>query len=381
VPPAPSLEELAQKRTLISAWLAEKSADRVIVEKLNNQAWLTGGLDFHEISNTSVVKIEVPKNPEEPIAIYLNNIERPRIVHHELAKLGEDWITAIKLVINNWAVEPALPRGRKVVTDTGTDFDRLHYSFLPADLDRYRWLGQMAAAALTKAAWLTVPDRDSEKDVETRIFSMLNPHEIFPEVLLVASDYYHFLTNHPIARLGAIIKRDLIMVLCARWHGYIVNLSRQVHFGRITSDSELAIIFAQCSRIFAQAVNQTRPGILFRNIFQNMQARATRLGYPTATEDVHFGGPTGIGIRDFCATAESPEEVLAFQPFTWNPILRGASSKVKCEDTYCTGAKANSRPERITIDPYGYWPLRNVGGGGRSKMSYAVPRIFEYLQK
>ena len=383
-PPAPSADEIAAKRARFSGWLGQRNADYLLLSDLNVQDWLLGGLDFHEITNTSVAKFLVPADPQEPVHIIISNIEAPRITAEEMeGGIGQDWDQHVNLVVHQWDEKPR-PYIESIVGErtilNGTDdqsFHDLHYSFLPQDTARYEWLAQVATAALVKQGHFLNFGRDTEAEVASRINGMLAPHEIFPEVLLVAGDDKVSRTNHPLPREGAVINDYAIMVLCARYRGYVVNVSRFVHNGAVSD--ELVKKTQLCGRIALQAYSETVPGATFGNVFSNIVAQYGANGVGGAEKECHQGGPAGIGIRDFLATADNQTIILPFQPVTWNPMIPGNSVApgVKVEDTIMTGMNSSSKSRVLTIDPYGWWPMWDAFSGGDYVIGAQIPGILQ----
>jgi Xaa-Pro aminopeptidase len=226
------------------------------------------------------------------------------------------------------------------------------------DVKRYEWLARAVTAALVKSAFLIRFGEDTEAEIASRIGQILGRHNIIPEVLLVAGDENAFFTNHPMPREDYVVQNYALMVLCARWRGYIVNLTRIVSRGNVSD--KLKKDLEICAMAAGTAQYLTKPGLPMSNVYDQMRRVFADAGYPNAWKSVHWGGPTGLGIRDFCVSQYTRSNVLfqEEQPFTWNPILPG----VKVEETIISAPDLVTRePARtLTVDPYGWWPMGTV---------------------
>lgn len=366
--PATTTEEITEKRARFSHWMKENGADYFVLRDLNAQNWLLGGRDFHEITNTSVATFLVPRDPEERIRVFINNIEQPRITQQEMLQgIGPDWQQHVELVINKWNEQPdiaSFTKGRAVADDLMfPGFHALHYSMLPVDIERYEWLAQVASAALTKAAYFVSFGKDSEADVAAHITRMLMEVGVVPDVLLVAADAQIRNTNHPLPRTeedGGLIKKDVAMVLCARHRGYIVNLTRRACDEDTRNTLEQS--FDGLGKVAARAFALTKPGSTYGNVYLGMRRMFESFGWSGDHELCHWGGPTGIGIRDLCVSdIKDPTVILPHQAFTWNPIHGG----VKIEETILSAERDFAPPRVLTGDPYSIWPMRTFSFGDR----------------
>jgi hypothetical protein len=86
-------------------------------------------------------------------------------------------------------------------------------------------------------------------------------------------------------------------------------------------------------------------------IFWRGENAYREVGFPDEWKLHHQGGPTGYATREFRATADRKEEVLANQAFAWNPSISGTKS----EDTIIA---APGGPEIVSASPN--WPMVKV---------------------
>lgn len=82
-------------------------------------------------------------------------------------------------------------------------------------------------------------------------------------------------------------------------------------------------------------IHNTRPGVLFRDIFDSARHVYDAVGYPDEWKKHHQGGNTGYCARYTIAGPEVDRAVEKHMAFAWNPSITG----VKSEDTIlCLGS-------------------------------------------
>ena len=118
----------------------------------------------------------------------------------------------------------------------------------------------------------------------------------------------------------------------------------------------------------------TYPGADVGDIFRHIAGMYRELGDNSGVYEVHQGGPTGIGIREYLATKDHTDLVFPNQAFTWNPVFRTGKDKAKCEDTIITGKREGYRARNLTVDPYGWWPMLKINIGSK-EVPFDIPGI------
>ncbi|AKV00669.1 hypothetical protein AKJ09_07332 [Labilithrix luteola] len=160
VPDTDRREELEVKLARVRRWLEQTGARAVLVTDQGAFAWLTCGGDSHASLGQAEGTASVLVTLEHAFLLAANN-ELRRILDEEVAPLPFEPVT--------WPwYQPAAARAHverlgapgPVVSDLGqlglsraaASFATLRYTLLPPEIERYRQLGQDAAAALERRA-------------------------------------------------------------------------------------------------------------------------------------------------------------------------------------------------------------------------------------
>jgi len=181
-------------------------------------------------------------------------------------------------------------------------------------------------------------------------------------VVLVAADERLRRFRHPLPTAHK-IKQTVMMVVCAKGHGLIANLTRLVHFGPLSLDLKLrhrACLSVECALWAA-----SRPGVEAGLAFRAGAAEYSLQGFPGEWKKHHQGGPTGYETRDYLATLGERRKLQLNQAIAWNPSITGTKS----EDTVLATSKGL---ELLTPTPR--WPMVKVEYGGQK---YLRPDILE----
>jgi len=226
---------------------------------------------------------------------------------------------------------------------------RLRASLLPREVERYRWLGRVAAEAMS-AVCREITGGIAEAEVVADAHHRLKRLGISQEVDIVCSDGRLWHDRHGLYSDRA-IDRVAMVVFCAHKWGLVANLTRMIHRGPVPAD--LAARHRAIADLDRQLMEATRPGVLLRDVFtQTLQPGYAALGEPDAWRDHHQGGSTGYTGRDQRVTPTTDGVVARDQAFAWNPSLPG----VKSEDTFLA---AEAGPDVLTIDSS--WPTYENG--------------------
>jgi Xaa-Pro aminopeptidase len=160
--------------------------------------------------------------------------------------------------------------------------------------------------------------------------------------------------RHPLATHAPIGRRAMVVV-CARRHGLVANVTRWVAFDAGTAQELDAA--ARIAAVEADIFRATVPGAKLNEVFAEIQAAYVRHGFGSAQWTLHHqGGPAGYAGRDPRVTADVTDRIVLDQPFTWNPSGPG----VKIEDTVLL---TDSGLRVLTVDDR--WPTTEVDGRRR----------------
>ena len=361
--------EIQEKERRVRQFLREKGLRALLLKRQANFSWMTcGGLNLvgiaTEVGATSLLITEDSKY------VICNNIEAPRMIEEEgLEKQG--------FIVKTfpWYEDREIPILKELVGEGPVGCDvhfpntlmmseeiaRLRYSLTPAELERYRWLGEKVSLAVEKTL-MDTRRGEKESEVVGRLCQEIWRDRIDPIGLMVAADERTSRFRHPIPTEKKIEKFLMFSINARKW-GLVVCLTRFVYFGKLPAslkEKYEANVFVDCA-----LMAHTRPGIPAREVLQKGIAAYREKGYPEEWQLHHQGGPIGYIPRDYRVNFKTPDIIQENQPFTWNPSIAGTKS----EDTILATSKG---PEMITR-PVVYPTLSMTVEG----ISFTRPNILE----
>lgn len=324
--------ELVSKRSQITAWMADRQLEALLIARHENIAWATAGLVDIRVGTLRETGIASLLILRDGSGYYIStNNEQARLQAEEFAELD------LKPLINPWhanslpdTIASVVGKG-KVAGDIAlpgapaVSLYELRETLTPGEIARYRWLGQSVADAVTEVALLLQPGV-SERAMQAMLGERLIRRGILPSVYLTSVDDRVRSFPHPVPRDG-VLQHFGMVGLCARRWGLVAAITRFVHFGPVPD--ELTDKFGVVASVNAQLLHATVPGATSDALFQVAQQAYAELGHPGAEQNHHQGGATGYIEREWFARPGGTEQVHSRQAFAWNPSLRGA----KCEDT------------------------------------------------
>ena len=358
------LEEVQAKLERLRSWMAEQNFGTVMLNTQADFAWITAGGDNHVLltTDTGICRVVITASGQY---VLTNNIEAPRLEAEELEGLP------FEIVFDDWHDQDYDAALAKIATgaiasDTdylieaqnrASDIAHLQYALLPSEQERYRWAGAQCSAAMTEVVREIVPGM-TEDAISGLMLQKVKARGIDPVVSLIATDERALKFRHPIPK-SAVLKEHAMLVLCGRYTGLVVSVTRMVHFGELSQ--ELIDKHRAVCTVDACFNLESQPGAPVADIFaQGVEAYAAT-GYPDEWRLHHQGGGTGYASRTFKGGYNSLETVLEGEAFAWNPSITGTKS----EDTIL--AKAGG-PEFLSapVD----WPMIEVEWKGQ-KLSRA----------
>jgi antitoxin VapB len=287
-----------------------------------------------------------------------NNIEAPRMDKEEaLTTQGwefrvEPWYKAGDVVAeltHNLIIgaDLSLPGATNLVDE----ISHLRANLTPEEGERFRSLGRLCAQAIESAARSVRPGQ-SEHAIAGLLSGEAEHRGVQATVNLIATDERIFDYRHPLPTAKKLV-RYAMLVLCGRKQGLVCSVTRFVHFGRLSD--EIRRKAEAVAHIDAAMIAATRPGRKLGEIFASAIDAYAQQGYADEWKLHHQGGPAGYEPREYIATPDSTEQVLAGQVYAWNPSISGTKS----EDTVLVGESGN---EILTHIPD--WPVITVEVGG-----------------
>jgi antitoxin VapB len=331
------LQHLMDRHNVDAVWLANSA----------NVAWASCGTRPY-IDTSSEQGVATLLVTRDQRFMLTNNIESERLRTEEgfadWEIMVEPWYETSRqpaqlVAGRRWAAD----RAAAGAVDVSDDLIELRAPLTDAEVERYRALGRDAGAALGDVARQITPGM-REYEVAGQIAAATHRIGAVPIVVLVSSDERMDVIRHPLPTAKRIERRALVVV-CARRHGLIANLTRIVHFGPIPAPYEQRM--RAVAQIETATIAATRPGARISDVFARIKDAYREVGFADEWRNHHQGGACSYGGRDYLATAHSDEIVRAPQAFAWNPSVPGAKS----EDTVLISVEGAD-----VITPSSGWP-------------------------
>ena len=345
-------KEIRVKWERVKRLLAELDLNGIVLNKVSNFAWFTGGkrnfVGLHTESGASSLLITKRK-----IYLLTNNIEYPRVFEEEVKSYN------FEPVVEKWYRQEDLKKKvEKIVKgkagcDCGWEgfvpvkIEKLHFPLIEEEIKRYKKLGKETSEIITEIC-REVKQGEREIEIAGKISERLWKRNIIPVVLLIACDERIKKYRHPIPTSKK-LKKHLMVVVCAKRNGLIVSLTRFVHFGKLPS--QLKRKHESVCLIDAAFIMESVPGKKVKDVFQKGVEMYKKTGFEKEWELHHQGGLTGYMTRYYKGYKTIEDEITPSQSFAWNPSITGTKS----EDTIIT---TSGKPLIITEDKR--WPLMEI---------------------
>ena len=335
--------EITEKTGRLQKMLGAENLGGVLINAQHNFAWLTGGK-----SNGINLSIEngacfLLVRSDGKKFVLANNIEMPRLLTEEISakdfepvefawedeKSSGDFIIkrAQTLLNDNKTLASDL-----FLTDAARPVENLiarcRYELTGEEIERYRKLGKDAGAAIENL-FENIKPEDSEIEIAGKVKDALAAGNINSVVTLVGADERIEKFRHPIPTANR-WKKILLIAVCAKREGLIVNLSRIVCAGKIPD--RLQRRTEATAYVFAKLLSKTVMGAGGAELYKIAADAYAEKGFANEINRHHQGGATGYKTRDWVAHPLSTETVRRNQAFAWNPSITGT----KTEDTFLT---------------------------------------------
>jgi Xaa-Pro aminopeptidase len=344
-------DEVAGKLSDIRAWLERSRNSGVLLRSQANFAWITAGGRSH-VSIGAEAGVGSVLVTADAAALITTNIELARLLEEEAPGLpfeGHEYPwheqdAASKLVDD-------LVDVRRCASDLPmAGFSSIDDSFLelrralgPAEIDRYRALGQDAAICV-RTACTSAEEGATEYDVAARLAFECEKRDILALVNLVAADQRISSYRHPLPTSNR-LRQTLLVALTGRRHGLHASLTRMVSLA--VPDERLASRHKAVTRVDARAIQESVPGVTLGEVFAQELDQYAAEGFPEEWRSHHQGGLTGYAGREVFAVPGCPYRLRPNQALAWNPSI----TSVKSEDTILISEDGF---EILTRDPE--WP-------------------------
>lgn len=356
----PDWSDLADKLAALDAVADAHGVGELVLRDAANQTWLLGArVHIPQTLDSSVLDVVVSRTNQGPeLRVVTDAIEGARLRELELAGLPARWC-----IVPWWVSrETELPAGAAVGSDrqapgragdvsVAGDLEQVHRVLTPLQRDRLRQACADATAAMGRAVALLTPT-STEYEAAGIVARELMSDALDPVVVLVAGEQQVLVNRHPLPTTMALGSRSML-ACCARRHGLIASVTRQVSFGPAPR-AERYLALLEVERVYLDA---SRAGARIGDVVAAGTAAYAAQGFDADEWHRHHqGGFGGVRPRDYLAHTGSDDVVSEHSSLAWNPSGHGW----KVEDTLLVTA---SGPDCLDVDPS--WPTVEVGGRSR----------------
>ncbi|HML24670.1 MAG TPA: M24 family metallopeptidase [Aggregatilinea sp.] len=354
--------EVQTKLDQLRSLMAEHGLGALWLRRIDNFAWLTGGID------TAINVADIAGGPSilvtpDAATVWTNRIEAPRLDADGLSARGFD------LHVSAWEAEEAPhPAGRfgtdiahAGASDVSGDLQALRLTLSENEQQRFRALGADCAKAMDAAIKRVQPGQ-TEAEIGGGVADELRRYNITPVVVLIATDERIFKFRHPLPTMKTLDKYAML-VLCGRREGLVCSVTRLVHFGPINDDLRHRI--EACTEIDARITAASRPGQTLDDMFKTITEAYAAVGFADEWQLHHQGGLAAYNPREIIAMPGDATTIKPGMICAWNPSITGS----KVEDTILV---TDGAPEILTAIPG--WPTKSFTIDG---VTYARPVILE----
>ncbi len=346
-------EEFDAKLVKVRGFLEKGGYGGVLFGAQHNFSWLSCGGDDQIIHGTELGFVNVLVTMDDTYLIS-NNIEMPRVRAEETE--GIPFKTAEYIWTGSMEEDIREIVGNKKLA---ADFDYpgtvnesatlglLRVPLLESELDRYRELGGVCAAAMDETMFTLKPGMD-EFEIQGVIGGELLAKGIIPVVLLVGTDERIFNFRHPMPTSKK-LDRYCMVVICAQKWGLILSMTRLAHFGQLPDEVQKK--YDSLHRVEMAYITATVPGKRIKDVFTAGSKVYADEGYP-GEELKHFqGGTCGYLTREQGLTPDGEYTIQDGEIFAHNPTIKGT----KLEDSILVHGNSF---EVLSISDK--WPAREV---------------------
>jgi antitoxin VapB len=333
--------EIEIKTERLQKMLAQANLGGVLINAQHNFAWLTGGKSngINQSVESGACFLLVRADGKK--FVLANNIEMPRLLSEEIAAADFEPIEFA------WQAEKAsanfiFEKAKSLLSQTAEiaadllfspsirSIENLiagcRYELTEAEIERYRRLGRDAGAAIGDLFENLEPGA-SEIEIARKVKDALAASNINPVVTLIGADARIENFRHPVPTRN-VWKKVLLIAVCARRAGLIVNLSRLACAGEIPG--ELKRKTEATAYVYAKLLAATKTGASGAELYATAADAYAAQGLAGELNRHHQGGATGYKTRDWVAHPASAEIVFKNQAFAWNPSVTGTKTEETC---------------------------------------------------
>ena len=283
-----------------------------------NVAWLTVGSDARIVRSSESAEAAIHIGPDTA-EIVTTTTEADRLRDEDFAGLD------LPIVARPWYERRSAPEGAATDADLEEELRRVRSRLAPLELERMRWLGATAGAAMVDTLGSARPGQ-TELAIAARLEARLAERDVGAAVLLVAADERTERYRHQLPTAKAVQRVVMVVVVAERW-GLHVATTGTLSF---SSPSPAARRELEAVRQIEKVMHErTRAGGRLRDVFDAARTAYAEVGYPEEWRRLHLGGTIGYQPREVVASFDDDDVIENGMAFAWNPSLGAA----KVEDT------------------------------------------------
>ena len=352
------LQDAEKKRARVREYLAQNALDGAVIATREHFAWLTGGGDNHVTLPTNVGFGAVVITGDRHYLV-AHTMDADRLLEEQMKDQGYE------LVKMHWFEGDIRARaiaiaGKRAGSDTFfagaediyMDLVDLHYPMTDLEVARTRWLATVTDDLFSTHGRTVYPGM-TENDIAARFWNMHTASGLEVDGMIVGSDERCFRYRHPIATDKSLEKYLMLHSVARKW-GLHCNLTRFVHFGKISAAVEKAYNCA--SNVEARIFMTIKKGMRFSHILEKQKQWYAEFGFEDEWKNHFQGGPTGYVIADG-ARSLTEKVVQVNQPYEWFITVTGTKTgelSLMTEDGLEISSFLHSSwPGREVSTPYG----------------------------
>jgi Xaa-Pro aminopeptidase len=323
------MQEITAKLNALRSLAASHSLDAILLQHVSSIAWATSGASSYVNTASSKAELSLLVTNDNHYLV-TNNIEAPRLEKEEnLASQG--WNFQLSPWYQDGHNIDRLIKGRKLgadvvypgAVDLSQPMARIRANLSQMEGDRFRILGKLCAQVMDAAVRAVRPGQ-TEFEIAGLLAGEAEQRGVQAIVILVAVDERIYNFRHPLPTSKR-LDRYAMLILCGRRWGLVCSLTRLVHFGKLPE--EILRKAEAVARVDASMIAATLPGDTLGGVFSCAQQAYAAEGYEGEWRLHHQGGTAGYEPREYLATPDSIDPILAGQVYAWNPSITGCKSE------------------------------------------------------
>jgi len=345
-----------KKQARVRAYLEKNDLDGVVITTREHFAWVTGGGDNHVTFPTNIGfgAVVITRHKKYLVA---HTMDAKRLMEEQIDEQGYEMVE-MRWFEGDIRAKAKDLAGKRVGSDTAfsgckdiyMDLVDMHYPMTDLEVARIRWLATLTDDIFS-ALGRTVYPGMTEKDIESKLWNLHTINGLAVDGMIVGSDDRCFKYRHPIATKKP-LKRYLMLHSVARKWGLHCNLTRFVHFGKLSDEIEM--VYRCATNIEARIFKIIEPGMKFSQILENQKKWYAEFGFENEWKNHFQGGPTGYVIADG-GRSLTDKLVQVNQPYEWFITVTGTK----------TGELSLLTEDGLEISSFmnSSWPGRKVRAG------------------